>query len=361
MGLATFITKALVLSINVTLRMFVMLAVSAFGIYMLFAFLWEHPFGIFFVLALTFFPGLVFLYLSCVRAGLVALKASGPPNLKKLGTATIRMFRFNVMINNLIITLFGIGGSVLIMVYLTPTIWADLSQEFEFADLADLGELAERILQMPIAVVLMLTLAISISTGVIGASSAAVAASAAEVGPSHHPLWGITRQFFPLFVLSLLILVVPISILALSKGGFLTPIYAFGEMGFTFYALIPVYAVWAGCALCGGKALAYVQTVKDMEYEWVKERDDMLGDIVPQDIELGRSLEAEAETSSVAPESKADLSEFDDNFVQQTEEEFRRAVEERMAQAQSAKSEPRPKRKTSRLSRIKSRLSNPKK
>jgi len=308
--------------INVTLRMFVMLAVSAFGIYMLFAFLWEHPFGIFFVLALTFFPGLVFLYLSCVRAGLVALKASGPPNLKKLGTATIRMFRFNVMINNLIITLFGIGGSVLIMVYLTPTIWADLSQEFEFADLADLGELAERILQMPIAVVLMLTLAISISTGVIGASSAAVAASAAEVGPSHHPLWGITRQFFPLFVLSLLILVVPISILALSKGGFLTPIYAFGEMGFTFYALIPVYAVWAGCALCGGKALAYVQTVKDMEYEWVKERDDMLGDIVPQDNLRSLRLKRQ-KAKSLANEDvlqDGDAPEFDAETLQELQE-----------------------------------------
>ena len=298
-----------------------MLAASACAIYLLFLFLWERPFGIFFVLTLTFFPGLVFLYLSCVRAGLVALKASGPPNMKKLGTATIRLFRFNIMLNNLIMSLVGLGGSVLIMIYLTPDIWADLSEGFEVSDLGDLTEILPRIGQVPLAVILMLTLALSLSNGIIGTSSASVAANAAEKGPNHHNLWGVTRQFLPLFVLSLLVLFVPAVILIQSLGGPLEPISNLGDLSLIFYACLPLYLVWAGCTICGGKALAYVQTVKDLESEWVKERDDMLGDIVPED--NLRALRQERQEASQLKEngelSEVDLDEMDNEDFDQND------------------------------------------
>ncbi len=273
-----------------------MLIASVFLIYMLFSILREHPFGVFFVLILSFFPGLVFLYLSCVRAGLVAIKASGPPNIKKLGLGTIRLFRFNIMLNNLIIMLVGVGGSVLFMNVMTPELWGDLTADFEVSDLADLNELLGRFSRMPTAIILLITLAISVSSGVIGTSSAAVAATAADKGPNHHTLWGITRQFFPLFVLSMLVLWVPTLALVMSTGGPMQPMAGLGQLSIGFFLGLPFYLVWAGCAICGGKALAYAQTVKDMEREWVKERDDMLGDIVPEDNIRALRLERQRNT-----------------------------------------------------------------
>lgn len=283
MGLATFLSRALVLSVNVTLRMSLMLLTSVFVLFMIFAFLREHPLGILLALVLTFFPGLVFLYLSCVRAGLVAIKASGPPDLKKLGSATIKLFRFNIMLNNLTMTLIGLGGSVLFMAVLTPDIWASLKDGFEISDLADVTEVLSRIVQVPLGVFLVLAFGLSISNGIIGTSTAAIAASAADNGPNHHALWGVTRQFFPLFVLSMLVLWLPILGLIIYVGGPLTPISDLAGLNFFLVVAIPFVLIWAGCAICGGKALAYAQTRLDMADEWVKERDGMLGDIVAED------------------------------------------------------------------------------
>ncbi len=260
-----------------------MLIASVFAIVMLFMMLANYPFGIFFVLALTLFPGLVFLYLSCVRAGLVALKASGPPNLKKLANCTVRLFRFNIMLNNLVVTLIGIGGSVIFMMVFTPTVWAELQEGFEISDLADLSEVIGRFIQMPLAILLLLSVALSISNGIIGTSSAAVAASAADVGPDHHALWGITRQFLPLALLSLTLLFVPALILVFSLGGPTEPVARLQDLNIIFFLLAPAYLVWAGCAICAGKALAYVQTRKDLKDEWDAERDAMIGEAVPED------------------------------------------------------------------------------
>ena len=260
-----------------------MLVTSAFVVFMIFALLREHPLGILLAVALTFFPGLVFLYLSCVRAGLVAIKASGPPDIKKLGVATIRLFRFNIMLNNVTMTILGLGGSVLFMILFTPSVWADLKAGFDLSDITNLPEMLSKLSQMPLGILLMLTFGLSVSNGIIGTSTAAVAANAADQGPNHHALWGITRQFFPLFVLSMLVLWLPTLAIVLYLGGPLEPLSSLAGLNIIFVLSLPLILVWAGCTICGGKALAYAQTREDMADEWVKERDDMLGEIVPED------------------------------------------------------------------------------
>jgi len=378
MGLATFLRRALVLSVNVTLRMSLMLITSVFVLFMIFAFLREHPLGFLFAMVLTFFPGLVFLYLSCVRAGLVAIKASGPPDIKKLGLATIKLFRFNIMLNNLTMTLIGLGGSVLFMMIMTPAIWASIKDGFEISDLGDITEVLGRLAQMPLGILLVLTFGLSISNGIIGTSTAAVAASAADKGPNHHTLWGVTRQFFPLFLLSMLVLWLPTLALVLCLGGPLNPLSSFAGLSIVALICTALFLIWAGCAICGGKALAYAQTRTDMAEEWVKERDGMLGDIVPEanlrELRMKRqeasrlkeeevevedhpdeepdplpepTLEKEPSDTLEAPEPE--LKEIEEvetkdpveapavEEIEQTEEEFRRLVEERIAADREAK------------------------
>ena len=259
-----------------------MLAATAFLVGLLIYALWDYPFGIFFVLVLSLFPGLVFLYLSCVRAGLVALKASGPPNLKKLGTGIIRMFRFNIMINNMIMITFGLGGSVLFLNLVNPDLWKLLRQDFSIETVTDLTHALSLLGELPLAVILILFFALSVSVGIIGTASGAVGATAADQGPNHDAIWGVTRQFKQLFALSIFVLLLPAFVLSMTFGGPLAPISSLSGQPMALYFGLAGYLIWAGCAVCAGKALAYVQTKQDLAAEWEQERSDMLGEAVPQ-------------------------------------------------------------------------------
>ena len=259
-----------------------MLAATVFVIALFMYALWDYPFGIFFVLVLSLFPGLVFLYLSCVRAGLVALKASGPPNLKKLGNGTIRMFRFNIMINNMIMVTFGLGGSVLFLNIVKPELWKLLRQDLSIETLSDITHVLNLLGQLPLAIILIFFFALSVSVGIIGTSSGAVGATAADQGPNHDAIWGVTRQFKQLFALALFVLVLPGFLFTLSFGGPLAPISSLSGQPPALYFGIAGYMIWAGCAVCAGKALAYVQTKLDHAAEWEQERSDMLGEAVPE-------------------------------------------------------------------------------
>jgi len=188
MSIGIFISRALKLSISVLLRMLVMLAATVFVIALFMYALWDYPFGIFFVLVLSLFPGLVFLYLSCVRAGLVA----------------------------------------------------------------DITHVLNLLGQLPLAIILIFFFALSVSVGIIGTSSGAVGATAADQG------------------------------FTLSFGGPLAPISSLSGQPPALYFGIAGYMIWAGCAVCAGKALAYVQTKLDHAAEWEQERSDMLGEAVPE-------------------------------------------------------------------------------
>ena len=260
-----------------------MLFASFFIVALLVLFLIEYPLGLLFILALTLFPGLVFLYLSCIRAGLVALKASGPPNVKKLAVGTIRMFRFNIMLNNLIVTLVGLGGAIGLIMVMTPDVWVQINESADIRSAKAISVFLEKLSMIPIMALLMPMVALSLSNGLVGTSSASVAASAADIGPSHPALWGLARKFLPLFTLSLLVLVLPTALLVYALGGFQADLSDMANLDLPNIVFVSLYLVWAGCAVCAGKALAYAEAVKDMELEFQKERDDMMGEIVPED------------------------------------------------------------------------------
>jgi len=262
------------------LRMLVIVIVISFVCYMILYMLGDQPVAILFVVVVLFIPTVVFMYLSAIRSGLVSLKASGPPNVKKLGMATLKLSRFNMMINNLILSLFGLGGSVLFLVLLMPDLWNTLTTDLSVDTFTDSDRAREVFGRLPSVLPSFWALAAAISVGVIGTSSAAVAATAAEDGPNHDAVWGVTQQFVPQFTLTALLLVVPCVLIILAAGGPFAPILPLLDQPLFVWLGSFFYLIWAGCAICGGKALAYVRTVDAMEIERQKMHSDMLGEVV---------------------------------------------------------------------------------
>jgi len=283
MGVLAFIKRALSASLEVTMRMVIILGVTAFAIYLLVSFLGAHPLAVFLILTLTFFPLGIFLYLSCVRAGLVALDATGPPNLKKLVSGTYRLFRFNIMINNLILTLIGLGGTVGFMMYFTPEAWQLFQKDFSFENLAKPQKARELLGLIPVGILFAWALAFAVSAATIGASTGAVAATAAENGPAHDVMWGATRHFWPQFFLSVLVFFPPVLALAYSAGGPLAPFSNLSGLDLRSWGGLALYLVWAGSTVCAGKAVAYLMTVDDMNAERQAREDQLMGEAVPKE------------------------------------------------------------------------------
>lgn len=288
MGLQQFILRALKLSFSVWLRMIIMLLATMFGVYMLFATLGQYPYAILLIAVLTLIPLLVFLYLASVRAGLVAMRATGPPNMKRLGLGTLRMFRYNMMANNLSLMLIGLGGSVAFMVFLTPDVWALFQNEFSIREVTDLELMATLFSQVPVGLIIPILLAVAVSSGLIGTSTGALAAFSAEGGPNHDMVWGATRQFVPLFVLSVLVFAPLAAFVVFKAGGILAPLSSLSAFTIGDVAIFLIYGMWSICAISAGKAIAYVQTVKDLDAERRAELDGLMGD--PVDVSALRAL-----------------------------------------------------------------------
>lgn len=280
MKIMSFIGRSLLLSISVTFRMLAIIAVAAFAAYMLFRLLSEQPIALIFVIFVLFVPTLMFLYLNAIRAGLVALKASGPPNVKKLFMGTLKLSRFNMMLNNLILTLIGLGGSVLFLKLLMPELWTALTTDLSFSSVTGAEAALETFGRLPSALPVFWALAISISVGVVGTSSGAVAASSAEDGPNHDAVWGVTQQFVPLFALASLLYLVPTLLIVLSAGGPFEPLFPVLAQPLGIWGISILYFLWSICAICAGKAIAYVHTVDVAEQERQQMHADMLGQVV---------------------------------------------------------------------------------
>ena len=272
-----FIGKALHYSLYVSLRMIPILAITLYSAFMLFYAFVEHPLVILLICGTVYFPALVFLYINALRCGLMALRATGAPLVKRFWPAMLQFMRFNLAITNLFIGLVGIGGSALFMHFVTPDVWLALKQNFTLSSLGELQEFLGAVGHIPLAVIPFLALALSLGIATTGTSAAATANSVGVGAPKHDMIWGATRQWRPLLTLSLLILVAPALALVFAFGGPLAGLSAvFGASGYTILSMA-LYLLWAICCLCAGQAIAYVKTIEENEQLRAQEQTDLTG------------------------------------------------------------------------------------
>ena len=278
-----FILRSFYLSIFVALRMVPVLIVTGCSLYYVINLFRSELLALIMIVGVIYLPLVMFLYLSALRAGLTALRASGPPILKKLWQGTIRLMRFQFMLSNMVFMLVGIGGTVVFLVTQMPETWDMLRNQLSLKSLLDPEFVSALTARIPMGILVLWAFALSMAAGLIGVSAAATGAFAAERGPNHDMLWGVTEKFLPIFVLSAIVLVVPTAGLVMVLGGPMAGVDSLLALGLAKLLLIPLYLAWAFCVICAGKALAYVQAVKDTDARFQASQDALLGEFVQED------------------------------------------------------------------------------
>jgi len=279
MSLPRFIVRALILSLSVSWRMIPILAVAAFAAYLLVDMLLEYILAFLLVFAVVYIPAMLFLYLCAVRAGLVALRASGPPDIKQLLFGTWRLMRFQFMLNNLVLGLFGFGGTVFTLMIFAPDLWQTLSAGLTIDILLDLPRMLELVNQIPIGLNIVWAFALSISAALLGTSIASTGASCAVGARPHDLLWGFSRQFGKIFAVAFLVLVVPAIGISMYLGGPLTSLWSYFTLPLWVILSHQLYFFWAYCVICAAQALAYVQTCKDNDQHKAEAESEMFGTV----------------------------------------------------------------------------------
>lgn len=297
MSVLAFFFRTLWLSINVFLRMVPMLVVALFAIYLLLYVLGQEPLALVIVILVVYVPCLIFLFTLAVRAGLAAQNATRGPLFKKLFQATFRIMRFHFMLNNVVMAAIGVGGAAGIIYAYAPDLWVLLEKGITWADVLNFPEFVETFRNIPIAVAGPPALALAIASGLVGASVGAQAATAGQSGPVHDSIWGITRQFPHIFLVSVVVIGIPFVAAIVAFGGPFASIWNILSLDLMQVGLWAIYALWAVSAVAAAQALGYTKTLRDNETRKIMEEVEMMGVVYEkEDIRALRMARQEAAT-----------------------------------------------------------------
>ncbi len=283
MGITAFIFRAIRLSLAVGLRMLPILLLFLAGLAMLYRMLSSSPVAFFVIIGAFYLPMLVFLFLNAVRAGLMSLRATAPVDAKRLMTYTVRVMRFNFMLNNVIVGVLGLGTAVIAVLMLQPDLVNQLREGTKIESFNDLTGIFTIIGKLPLFILPVIALGVCVSIGANGGSIAASAASAASRGPNHDLLFGLARQFQYLFALGFVTLVVPLLVLQFAAGGVSATLAHAYNLGWGLLIAVPIYFSWVICIVAGGMALSYVLTLSDDDLAKLTANNDLMGIAHPPD------------------------------------------------------------------------------
>ena len=279
----SFIFRSLLVSIPVGLRMIPILLALAFMLYLIVDFLADQPVALLFVFAIINIPLSIFIFLCSVRCGLVQIKASGPPVVKKLINITLKFMRFNLPLYILCIKVIGLGGSILLVKFMVPEVWATLFQDFRMSMLTRPDQLLKAIINVPIAIIPIFAFSNAVAIAVMGTNVGALCHTAAYKGPNHDQIWGLAAQFTRLLLLGVLVLVLPWVLIIAYFGNPLVGIGAMVLLSEEFYIGLPFYNAWSSCVMAAGMAIAYAYTLEDNETNKIMEQAAFDGPVFERD------------------------------------------------------------------------------
>lgn len=277
MSLLAFLFRTLIVSVSVGVRMMPVLGVTFYSIYMVVLALGNHVLAIFASAVILYLPLLMFLTLCAVRAGLASLRATTAPDFKKLAIGSLRLMRFHFMIGNLVFTLVGLGGVGAILWFTAPGLIELLTNIGSLAGVLDIPALAASLTEIPAIALVVIPFAIAIAVGLVGTSLGGTAAWAAERGPEHDLIWGVTNQFRYIFSTALIVLVLPALLVVFYIGGPFASAMGLIFLGKPLLSAIGLYALWAICALAAAMAVAYVKNIEDIEKRRVADEMSLMG------------------------------------------------------------------------------------
>lgn len=261
MWFGNFLFRSLKLSLIVSLYWLPVLVVVNYAAYAIFLFFQSEPLALGMVVILLVQPYFVIQGILAVRGGMMALEVTNGADIAMLGTVTVRVMRFNLMLMWVVITLFGLGSTITALRLMDSDFISQFMQAKEISSIWDITAFIRLIGEFPLFLLGGWIFGFCIAVGLMGVSIAGASAMAASRPPNHHSIWGIASEFLNLFLLSLLLTFLPFVAFVFATGGLettlgdltnLAPFVQYGTAG---------YVLWTVCALSAGIALAYSITL----------------------------------------------------------------------------------------------------
>lgn len=262
MWFGTFFIRSLRLSLIVALYWLPVLLVVNYAAYQIFEFFESEPIALIMVIILLVQPYFVIQVIMAIRAGMLALKVTRATDLGMLGTVTVRVMRFNLILVWAVTALFGLATTITALRYTGSTWLTDAGAAFAFGSKDEMLNLLRVLGDFPVILLSGWILGGSIAIGLMGVATAGASAMASSRPPNHHNIWGIASEFVHLFLLSVILLLIPVIGFVAIVGDISITLSGLLELNQYVQYGIAVYVLWAVCAVSAGIALAYANTVE---------------------------------------------------------------------------------------------------
>ncbi len=277
MWFGEFLVRALVLSFAVALFWMPVLAITVYGVMIVFDLLQDEPIALLMIIVLFWIPLNVLLSVLAIRGGLMILKVTKGAEIGKLFSVTFRILRFNVPLMAVIMVLFGVATMYTVL-HLVDTSYLDnLGQANSLIGQFKSYFVAKAAVKFPIIALSGWVFGYCVAFAAMGVSMAAAAAMAVAKPPNHHTIWGLGAQFWNLFVLALVVIFLPYMLFIFAFGGPYLTLEGLSNIAPRFFMWSNIYMLWASSALYAGAALAYANHLKGEEERHRRAMDELAG------------------------------------------------------------------------------------
>lgn len=265
MWFGEFLLRSLLLSFAVALFWMPVLAMTVYGVSMVYDLLREEPIALLMIIVLFWIPLNVLLSVLAIRGGLMILKVTDGAEIGKLFSVTFRILRFNVPLMGMIITLFGVATMYTMLNLMDSAYLENLNHANSLIGRFKSYFVAKAAVKFPIIATSGWVFGYCVAFAAMGVSMAAAAAMAGAKPPNHHTIWGIGAQFLNLFILTLVVIFIPYLMFIFAFGGFALDVEYLANIDPAIFIGADIYALWASSALYAGAALAYANHLKGEE------------------------------------------------------------------------------------------------
>ena len=277
MNFFSFAARSFLLSFAVALFWLPVLAITFYGIYLVFDLMKNELLGFFMIMVLLFFPLQVLLGVLAVRGGMTILKVTKGSDLAKLMGVTWRALRFNGVLSVVIVNLFTWATIITGLKIMKPEFIDEFWRIRESTGRFQAFYLLELFQSFPIVLWLGSSVGSCVALAALSVNFAATSAMAVDNPPGHHQLWGIGAQFKNLFLLGVVFLIIP-NVLSVFMAGGLGATAADAEnMNPTVTIAFGIYSMWTICLFAAAAALAYKIHLGDDEIRRTRDIEELAG------------------------------------------------------------------------------------
>ena len=277
MNFFSFAARSFLLSFAVALFWLPVLAITFYGLYLLFDLMKDELLGLFMILVILFYPLQILLGVLAVRGGMTILKVTEGSDLAKLLGVTWRALRFNGVLSVVIVNLFTWATVITGLKIMKPEFIDEFWRIRESTGRFQAFYLIELFETFPIVLWLGSTVGSCVALAALLVNFAATSAMAVDNPPNHHQLWGLGAQFKNIFLLGVVFQIIPHIVMIYLAGGIEATSADVEALDDTVMIIYGTFILWTICLYAAAAAIAYKIHLGDDEIRRKRDIEELAG------------------------------------------------------------------------------------